>query len=229
MLASLVLPWYLSLGLIIVYGLVASFAFDASTRLRRSGFAMLGYLVGFLVLLQMFALSMRARGAMGLAGIANLAFMLFGMVIAVLSNGRALWTVGDALLIALTGPGAVEVRKTYDKAEAARERGDLEAAAGIYRQELEKEPQDTEARRRLAEILLEMDRTEEGVAELRALLKRLQEERPYCAAAIRLAEVLEEELGDRAGAEQVYRTVLARYPRGEYAQYARVRLGEPDQ
>nr|NIO13606.1 hypothetical protein [Xanthomonadales bacterium] len=57
----------------------------------------------------------------------------------------------------------------------------------------------------------------------------LQEERPYCAAAIRLGEVLEEELGDRAGAEQVYRAVLARYPRGEYAQYARARLGEPDQ
>ncbi|MFO8007700.1 MAG: tetratricopeptide repeat protein [Candidatus Brocadiia bacterium] len=228
MLAWIVLPWYVSLGLIIVYGLAAGFAFDESSTLRRNGFALLGYLLGLTVLFHLFALSVRAGGASGFGGIANLIFLLFGVLITVAANGRALWTVGDSLLSGLigglTGSAEVGIRKTYDKAEAARERGDLEAAAELYREE----PEDTEARRRLADVLLEMGRTEEAVGELRAMLKRLEDERPYCATAFRLAEVLEDGLGDRAGAEQVYRDILARYPRGEYAQYARARLGEAD-
>ncbi len=227
--------WFLAV--LCAYGLVASLVFAFAPVVRQWRAVKYSYFVGYMALCALFASAqgqhldvgpmdfgaaftamMKLLGGLFVGTLFNIVALYYCLVGALTAIGRWMW-----------GLDSMTVRKTYDKAEAARERGDLEAAAEIYRQELEKEPQDAEARRRLAEILLEMDRTEEGVAELRALLKRLQGYRSYFGAAIRMGVVLEEELGDRAGAEQVYRAVLARYPRGEYAQYARARLGEPDQ
>jgi tetratricopeptide (TPR) repeat protein len=129
---------------------------------------------------------------------------------------------------AAAGLDQIALSKSYDRAEGAESRGNLEEAAALYRQELDTDPEDTEARRRLAELLVKQGRAQEAVPEFETVVEQVADREKRYAATFRLAEVLEEELGRRQEAAELYRRIVEEDPRSRYAQYARSRLGHGD-
>jgi len=61
----------------------------------------------------------------------------------------------------------VVLPKTYTAAEKAEAQGNFKRAAMLYRKEIERDPEDLEARRRLAEVLLRDNQVDEAIGELR--------------------------------------------------------------
>ena len=114
--------------------------------------------------------------------------------------------------------------KTYDKARAAESAGNLEEARRVYRHYLEDDPEDREARRLLAELLMRMDEKVRALRAFRKVVNDSETEEEWCATAFRLAEIYEEDFDRPDRAEKLYRRVIDEYPDGEYARYARSRL-----
>jgi len=216
--------------LLCVWGLVASVAFRLWVELSDSKLA------GGVYLLIFFALSylywVRTGGRLMGGGPLGAAFGVFillaGWVLGLVFNAGALYYVAICFLGAigrtLTSDDQVVVRKTYDRAEGAESRGDYEEAAALYRKEIGADPDDREAHRRLAELLLKLARKQEAVEELRRVMELSEGEEKLCAAAFRLAEVLGEELGREVEAADLYQMIVRDHPASSYARYARARL-----
>jgi hypothetical protein len=207
------------------YGVVFSVIFGRHGENIRSGWVYYGYVTGFVILLWAVGMNMGAAVASPVGPILALAE---GGVILV-CNAVALKCTGEYALTRL-GRGALGLnhivyRKTYDKAEAAEARGELALAVEIYRQEIAADPQDIEAQRRLAEVLLKAGRPDEAAAELRHIVDQARQQELRHIAAFRLAEVYADQLGRPADAEALYRRIVEEAPHSRLARYARVRLG----
>jgi len=225
--------YLLPLVLACVLGLVAAVVFFSSQAIRENILVHWAYLSLLFVLWMTFAgarhirmtnLEMAAHGTLGIFG---------GFVVIVLCNIIALAYSADRLLQAagvfLMGDSDIGVRKTYDRAEGAASRGDYETAARLYRDAIAEDPEDHEARQRLARVLLEWGDAEGAAEELLKLLDVCTEERERCTTALRLGEVCLDELEDPDGARQMYKMVMEDYPHSEYARHARARLDRMSQ
>lgn len=206
--------------------------FDRYDTLQNSKLVHLahGGVIGLLVYLYLMATGHRlgAGGSM-IGGAGNALIVFCGLLIIAVVNAPVIANILGSYLVGaarwMSGINNIRVSKTYEKAEAAEKDGDLEKAAGIYRQELNDDPEDPTAHRRLAELLLELERTEEAIAEFEKARVFLEEDKDnWCNVTFRLAEVIADVTDRTEEAEGLYREVIERYPESDFATYARDRL-----
>ncbi len=77
---------------------------------------------------------------------------------------------------AASGAGEpVQMVKAYSAAKKAEAEGNYERAVMLYRRELERDPDDLEAARRLAEVLLKTNQVDEAIGELRLAATRTED------------------------------------------------------
>jgi tetratricopeptide (TPR) repeat protein len=217
-------------GLLCLYGILWSVALRLTHTERPSGIPVVIYVFGFVGLFT----AMGHAGAVAVAGsagyLAGFAFLFHVALICVALAFNAvpiIHVLGFVTSLAgreLTGLNQIVFPKAYDRATGAESRGDFEAAALLYREEIEADPEDTEARRRLAEILVRAGKPQEGTAELRALLQVVHDREQTGRLLFRLAEITDEHLHDRRQAVQLYERVIREHPKSKLAGYARMRL-----
>lgn len=94
------------------------------------------------------------------------------------------------------GDHKLKVEPTYDQAEAAEKRGDLEAALRLYRAAAQGHPGHAETRRRLGEAYLKSGDADQGIAEMRAALGLIEDPEKKMALAFRVADLLVEKKSD---------------------------------
>lgn len=206
--------------------------FDRYDSLQNNKLVHLGHLSAFLLQVYVwFRINggISASGGMIGGAVSSGVFML-GLAVICLLNALPV-----TIIIAsyLSGAGRwflsldqIRVPKTYEKAEAAEAEGDLPRAAEIYREEIQKDPEDPSAARRLAEVLIRTGDLMEAVEMLRRVRELTEEEKPntWCSATFRLAEVLADLPHGAGGAARLYQQLIRRHPDSEYAEHARTRL-----
>lgn len=95
------------------------------------------------------------------------------------------------LLTALSGADEpVLLPKTYTAAEKAEAQGNFKRTAMLYRREIERDPRDLEARRRLAEVLLRDNQVDEAIGELRLAATVAQEPDQEVDLILRVSDIL---------------------------------------
>ncbi len=132
----------------------------------------------------------------GIPAMALLGFTLTPMVVAL---------VGDSfsgLRRILFSEHKIRVTATYDQAEAAERRKDWKRAAGLYAEAIQADPDDLEARRRLAEVYLHDGRRDRAVNLLREVAAHVTDPEPRATVTFRLADLLAQS-GDGDGARRV--------------------------
>ena len=114
------------------------------------------------------------------AGLAWLPFVLF----------LAFFWVGQAwAAVSATSEPSV-LPKTYTAMEKAEGEGNFKRAIMLYRRELERDPKDLEARRRLAEVLLRDNQFEEAIGELRLAVTVTQDPEAEVDFILRVSDIL---------------------------------------
>jgi len=211
-----------------LYGAAASLIFKKWEDLNRSGLVQTAYLIIFGVLSFAYWSTAAAGLSLGPGAVFGLLFICAGWLIALAFNALALYCVAqyylEVLARAVSGISQMPVVKTYDRAAGAEVRGELDEAVRLYREEIESDAGDMEARRRLAEVLLKLGRPQEAVVSLRNVVRLSKSDKQRAAALFRLAEVQQEELKDEPMAAELYRTIIRDHPRTKHASYARARL-----
>ena len=221
---SVVLPFF------IVYGMAASVLFYAYVWLRRSKIAQAAHVAVFAGLSYYYLIieSESLAGGSGLGAAQGFASVFVGYMLCSASNAVAFACIGAEYAADvgrwLMSYNKIPELKTYDRAEAAESNRNYPRAARLYRQEIEDDPDDVEAYRRLAEVLMKLDRPEDAARVFRAGLKRAEKSRDRCRIAFRLAEVLHEELGRGDEGAELYRMIAEKHPDDRRAEYARSRL-----
>jgi hypothetical protein len=115
-----------------------------------------------------------------LAGLAWLPFVIF----------LFFFWLGQAWA-AVSGPNEPSrLAKTYTAMEKAEAEGNFKRAIMLYRRERERDPQDMEARRRLAEVLLRDNQVEEAVGELRLAATMTKDPDTEVDLIIRVSDIL---------------------------------------
>ncbi len=222
----------LSFPLLCIYGVVWALVLNAFRTERRSSIPYMIYFFGF-VGLAVPASSWAYGGAMGAGGqmgvFAGVLVGTFLVTVAFMFNAiPILFCVGQIVRVVgreAAGLDQMTRRKSYDRAEGAESRGDLDEAACLYREEMAADPADTVAPRRLAEVLVKATKPEEAVAALRDLLEQVKDPDEACSSMFRLAEILDEQLQDRRAAAELYGRIVKEHPKRRLAEYARQRLG----
>ena len=211
--------------LLCAYGIVWTGAFHVLETERPNKWVFLAYFLGLLGLWASALASAAANFEGSLFGLVYyLALGTMILVCNILPVRHLLEFVLGQTARELTGLNQINVRKSYDHATGAESRGDLDTAARLYREEIQKDPDDTEARRHLAEVLARAGKPQEATDELRALIERIGDGEQACQVMFRLAEVTDELLHDGAEAVRIYERLIRKYPKDKLAEYARLRL-----
>ncbi|MBM4083305.1 MAG: tetratricopeptide repeat protein [Planctomycetes bacterium] len=107
------------------------------------------------------------------------------------------WVMGDDRL---------RMPKTYDRAEKAERAREFAQAAQLYREAIAQDPKDLEARRRLAEVHVQLGDYDAAIRELTAALAETAELDLRGPLVVRLAEILVQHRNDRMAAlERLYK------------------------
>lgn len=132
---------------------------------------------------------------------------------------------GASLMQQAKSQASPAVPKTYAGAQRAEQEGDLIRAAKLYRRELEHDPKDVEARRRLAEILVKMNHFDQALGSFRLALTHIKDDpRSECAIIFRIADILVNKKLDFDMALQELDFVRKKYPDSRYARVAQTQL-----
>jgi len=158
-----------------------------------------------------------------------IAFLIYGFGIAIfyglfLAHSLSLAVMG--LRSFLLSDENITIRKEFWAAQRAERNKEFEKAADLYREEIQKDSKDSEARRRLAELFVRMGRPEDAVRELKRAIEVCEEDDYASSTMLRLAELVERELGDPRRATQILKDLLHRYPCSYFAKFARERLAK---
>jgi tetratricopeptide (TPR) repeat protein len=112
----------------------------------------------------------------------------------------------DLLPSILMSDHRLRMPKTYDRAEKAEKAKDFALAAQLYREAIAQDPDDLEARRRLAEASVTLADYDTAVSELVLVLAKSTGLEQKALVAVRLAEILATHKRDRTAAlEHLYR------------------------
>ncbi|MCC6741047.1 MAG: tetratricopeptide repeat protein [Planctomycetia bacterium] len=121
------------------------------------------------------------------------------------------------------GDHKLRVEPTFDQAEAAERRGDMDAAIRLYRASAMGNPGHAESRRRLGEAYLKSGDADQGIAELRAALGLVEDPEKKMALGFRVADLLVEKKGDAFNADLVLRELERDYEGTRVAELAKAR------
>ena len=120
----------------------------------------------------------------------------------------------------------LHVLTPHTPAEKKVIQGDLRGAIEEYEKVLEDNPDDTNARLRMAELCIEIGQYERAVEAYESTLKispKLAVER-HCFVLTRLSEVYGQYLGDAEKAHETAQAIIERFPNSSYAKFAKERL-----
>lgn len=221
---SVVLPFF------ILYGMAVSVLFYVYVWLRRSKIAQVAHVAIFAGLSYYYLIieSESLAGGSGLGAAQGFASVFVGYMLCSAASAVAFACIGAEYAADLgrwlMSYNKIPELKTYDRAEAAVSNRDYARAARLYRKAIEDDPDDVEAYRRLAEVLMKLERPEDAAKVFRAGLKRAEKPGDRCRIAFRLAEVLHEELGRADEGAELYRMIAEEHPDDRRAEYARSRL-----
>lgn len=121
------------------------------------------------------------------------------------------------------GDHKLKVEPTFDQAEAAERRGDLEAAIRLYRAAALAQPGHAETRRRLGEAYLKSGDDDQGIAELRAALGMVEDPEKKMALGFRVADLLVEKKRDVFNADLILRELERDYAGSRVAELSKAR------
>jgi thioredoxin-like negative regulator of GroEL len=123
----------------------------------------------------------------------------------------------------LSGVSDVKVRKTYSKAEAAEKERNYEEAMGHYKKELEQEPEDAEARRRLAELFYTTGDFDGALKTFRVAYTFEKEQEKRAGIAFRIVDILLAKGEDFTALKELEHIKRA-FPNTQYARHATDRV-----
>ena len=228
-LASEDLMWMTYFFLLVFYGAVASVLFVRVEWLKDWKPAHIIHVFVFAVLsLLYFGASGLTAGSFSLGAALGLGVVFLAYILVCFANAVAFACIASHYFVGighwLTSYNKILRIKTYDRAEGAEARKDFEKAAELYRESIEDDPEDAEAHRRLAEVLLKLDCPEDAEEEFRRALELAEEGGVRSSIAFRLAEVLDETLGRPEDAAEMYEMIVKQHPESHHAEFAKSRL-----
>jgi tetratricopeptide (TPR) repeat protein len=222
------------------FGFVASYVFRRNDTLPGKLSVQLAYLVGYILMMGWALRSVGSlfgpfhdlmQGGMDVAG-ALLGLILCAVatiLVITLCNISAIKCIVGAYVMKLirfaTSDDQLVVRKQYGRAAGAEARGDLDKAAQLYREEIEKDPKDADVHLLLAEVLLKQNLPNGALEEFQTGVGMMKEKRDRAAALFRLGEVFDEELNRPAAAREVADRIARECPGTPFAAHARKRWG----
>lgn len=127
----------------------------------------------------------------------------------------------------LTDPSkGLKILKVHTVAERKVTEDDLPGAIAEYERIITDDPEDFEARFRLAELCSENEQYAKAAAVYEMLFEHAKDlsTGQHCSALTRLAEIYARHLGDVNAARRYIQTIIETYPDTKYAGYARDRL-----
>ncbi len=103
----------------------------------------------------------------------------------------------------------IVLKKSYDEAEKAVARHEYAKALELYRNEKEQDPDDSQVRVRIGEVLVKTGQLKEAIKEFRGLLKMdLADEEDLTYAILRAAEIYAMDLRKKISARSLIETAL---------------------
>jgi tetratricopeptide (TPR) repeat protein len=133
----------------------------------------------------------------------------------------AVWVM--RLRMMAVGDHKLKVEPTFDQAEAAEKRGDMEAALRLYRAAAMGQPGHAETRRRLGEAYLKAGDADQAIAELRAALGLIEDPEKKMTLAFRVTDLLVEKKQDTFNAGLILNELERDYAGTRVADLARAR------
>ena len=121
------------------------------------------------------------------------------------------------------GDHKLKVEPTFDQAEAAERRGDMEAALRLYRAAAMGQPGHAETRRRLGEAYLKSGDADQAIAEMRAALGLIEDPEKKMALAFRVTDLMVEKKNDAFNAGLILRELERDYEGTRVAELAKAR------
>jgi len=118
----------------------------------------------------------------------------------------------------------VVVRSTYDEAEKAILNREYDRAEKLYREAIEKNPNDPEPRHRIAVLHEKGGRYAEAVQEFKICAERTHDIQEKLMALFQAADILADKLGQREAAARLLEECIRKHPRTASIEYARRRL-----
>jgi lipopolysaccharide biosynthesis regulator YciM len=134
------------------------------------------------------------------------------------------WYITDFAASRAMGEHHLKNPVTFDLAEKAEKNHDWSRAAEEYRAMLQKSPEGIEARKRLAEVYIHLERPAEACMELETALDRCKSVEQEAAVCFRLAELTAERLLDSEASARHLRRFIHKHPESKEASYAEERL-----
>jgi tetratricopeptide (TPR) repeat protein len=210
-----------------LYGVVAWLLFYFLPDLKHSTFVQIAYSFGVFLALLNLARGFSLLGGDALSVFSSVILLVFQGIVVLLFNAMPLHAAFNTFVTnfmrAASSDDNLRFRRSYDRAEGAEARGELELAERLYREYLEEDPSDPVGHRKLAELLLNMGRREAAIDEFEAALRVADEPEQEQRTLWRLGEVHEED-GELETACDFYDKLMRRYPGSHVARYARERL-----
>ncbi|MEK7467408.1 MAG: tetratricopeptide repeat protein [Planctomycetota bacterium] len=121
------------------------------------------------------------------------------------------------------GDHKLKVEPTFDQAEAAERRGDMEAALRLYRAAAQGQPGHAETRRRLGEAYLKSGDADQAIAEMRAALGLVEDPEKKMALAFRVTDLMMEKKNDTFNAGLILQELERDYQGTRVAELAKAR------
>ena len=171
----------------------------------------------------MFGAARPAGGQVHIGLVFNMMMMAGAMVLYVPFFIHLIIFYGSKSWDSLTGISDIKVRKTYSKAEAAEKERNYEEAMEYYRKELEKEPEDAEARRRLAELFFTTYDFDSALKTFHVAYTFEKEEEKRAGIAFRIVDILLAK-GDDLTALKELEHIKREFPKTQYARHAADRV-----
>jgi tetratricopeptide (TPR) repeat protein len=198
-------------------------------NLADSGFLHEHKYVGWLVLaleITVFLSTAAKRASAGGLGFVALAYILFmGYILAMQAR-----LVADLLILTFAPDRSdgLKVIKSYSMAERKIIQDDLGGSIAEYKRAIAEDPDDVEARLRLAEVLFENADYRMSVETYDEVLQRqrtLSVER-RCLILTRLASIHAGKFGDKGKARELLQSIIDTYPGTRFSEYAKERMAD---
>ena len=137
---------------------------------------------------------------------------------------RSIWVFVEESRRSALGIDRMKIHRTFDSAEAHMKDRRYDDAERAFLAGAQEDAGNPEPLRKAGEAALAGGRIREAVGHFRAALALLKSEEDRASLVIRIAEIEERRLGDRAGARRTLEVVLPEFKPGKWGDYVRERL-----